>query len=109
MTRKKSEDFFDAYQFLSNHRIFQNGTGDSFFNVACDMEVVKVNPKTLEVDNETVKNTLVRVWLECGPLEYNVHIPGISARHDSRLDCGGGNFEEAIIKLAKLVREYYGV
>jgi len=64
--------------------------------------VVKVNPLTNEVDDDQTKNTKTQVWLEVGPWSEQYHT------HDWDLDCGGDTFEEAIIKLADLVKQYYG-
>jgi hypothetical protein len=73
--------------------------------------VVKVNPKTNSVVKDESKNTATRIWLEWGPIsldEYYEEHWGISPVHDTRLDCGGKTFEEAVITLANLVIEYYG-
>lgn len=91
------KDFYNAYTYLTNHIIFNNN-----FLKCLDIEVVKVNPKTLEIDNDKSLNTKVQIWLECGP--YVNH----QITHDIDLDCGGNNFESAIIELADLVHKYYG-
>lgn len=91
------KDFFEAFHYLKNHSMFQY-----CFESCLDIEVVKVNPKTKEVDDNPELNIETNVWLECG--EYSKYI-GI---HDMDLDCGGSTFEEAICKLADLVREKYG-
>ena len=91
-------DFYNAWQFLSNHKMF-NG----LFHECLWTEVVKVNPITDEIDDDHSKNTKVQVWLEHGPYE---EIWG-SCTHDIDLDCGGDTFEEAIIKLATLVKKHY--
>lgn len=84
-------DFYKAYHFLKRHE-------KGYFMDALDIEVVKVNPAKNEIDDDRSKNTHVRVWLETGP-EVGTH--------DYALDCGGNTFEEAIIRLAELVRFYY--
>lgn len=91
------KDFFEAFHYLKNHSMFHY-----CFESCLDIEVVKVNPKTKEVDDNPELNTETNVWLECG--EYSKYI-GI---HDTDLDCGGSTFEEAICKLAELVHEKYG-
>lgn len=89
-------EFFEAWNYLSNHEIF-----DGHFNECLDIEVVKINPKTMEIDDNIENNTKVEIWLECGPyLEETL-------THDIDLDCGGFSFEEAIIKLSELVKQFY--
>lgn len=91
-------DFYAAWIFLVEHRIFK----DDFEYDRLWMHVTKVNPITDEIDDDETKNTKTEVWLECFPDNEN----GIF--HDTDLDCGGDTFEEAIIKLASLVKEKYG-
>lgn len=92
----KEYEFHDAWHYLLNHKIFRYAFVDCL-----DIEVVKVNPETKEVDNDFSKNTHVEVWLECGPYDKDCRI------HDLDLDCGADTFEDAIIKLAKLVNDKY--
>ena len=89
-------EFYDAWEFLLEHKMFNR-----YFRDILYIMVVKVNPETCEVDDDNSKNTKTEVWLECGPwsADYNTH--------DWDLDCGGDTFEEAIIKLANLVKEWY--
>lgn len=91
-------DFYTAWKFLSNHKMF-NG----LFECGLWTEVVKVNPETNEVDDDRAKNTKVQVWLEHGPYDKEWG----STTHDIDLDCGGDTFEEAIVKLASLVKKSY--
>lgn len=88
--------FCDAFEFLLEHKMFNRCFRDILY-----IMVVKINPETCEVDDDESKNTQTQVWLECGPWgeEYNCH--------DWDLDCGANTFEEAIIKLAHLVKEHY--
>lgn len=107
--------FYKAWWYLEEHRIFQwgpKGAGfkDSYFsNRALDIYVTKVNPKTMEVDDNKKKNTIVDIWLECGPLSKKdtAELGEPIFEHDPRLDTGGATFEEAIINLSKLVKKYY--
>lgn len=93
-------DFYTAWWFLAEHRIFNN----EFDFERIWIHVTKVNPVTNELDDDKTKNTKVQVWLECFPDN-----PKIDGRyHDIDLDCGGDTFEEAIIELAKLVMNKYG-
>lgn len=89
-------EFYDAWEFLLEHKMFQCRFRDLLYII-----VVKVNPVTSEVDDDQTKNTKTQVWLEVGPWSEQYHT------HDWDLDCGGDTFEEAIIKLADLVKQYY--
>lgn len=95
-------DFYSAWCFLTNHRIFN----DEFQYDRLWTHVTKVNPKTNELDDDRTKNTKVQVWLECFPYNENVDVD--ERFHDTDLDCGGDTFEDAIITLSKLVKEKYG-
>ncbi len=82
----------------------------------------KVNkPKGGRVDVDPEKNLYVECWLEFGPIEYNYAYSGtkkpmgdwdtktmLQTTHDIRLDTGAPTFDEALVKLAKLVKKYYG-
>jgi len=72
------------------------------FQQCLDIEVVKINPKTDSIDDDKTLNTKVQIWLEAGPYIGKHHA------HDIDLDCGADTFEEAIIELASLVKQYYG-
>ena len=89
-------EFYDAWEFLLEHKMFNR-----FFRDILYIMVVKVNPETNEVDDDNSKNTKTEVWLECGPWSEQYFT------HDFDLDCGGDTFEEAIIKLADLVKQHY--
>lgn len=96
--------FYEAWQYLANQPVFvreedlnQEPSSCSFMRNV-DIQVVHVNPETNEIDDCQSKNTKVAVWLECGTKDD----------HDIDLDCGGDSFEEAIIKLAELVKMKYG-
>lgn len=115
--RNRFNDFYDAYIFLQDHGIckckpYINGKiadyENNYFVRCLDVEVVKVNPETNTVDNDTSKNTKTQVWLEFGAaflaLDISEHV---RFEHDTRLDCGADTFEEAIINLANLVDKYY--
>ena len=78
-----------------------------FFEECLDIYVTKVNPKTKRIDDNEKLNTKVEVWLECGKYLFDEHRKEYLPCHDIDLDCGGDTFEEAIIKLANLVKKYY--
>lgn len=108
MKQPDMNKFYESVQFLQNHRIF----GGRFWE-GLDIAVVKVDPTTDRIEDDTTRNTSVRVWLEAGPLNKDnllgtgpLHIEWC---HDPRLDCGGESFENAIISLASKVLAYYKV
>lgn len=90
--------FYTAFRYLENHKIFNDRFIDELY-----IAVVKVNPDTNEIDDDKTKNTKVQVWLEHGLYEEKYNC----CTHDINLDCGGDTFEEAIIELARLVKENY--
>jgi len=107
---KKFTDFYESYNYLEHHNIVQHD-GDYYFNHCLDVEVVKVDPTTNEINFEDEsKNTKTMVWLEFGPVvedTYNNFLTRYIPSHDIDLDCGGDTFEEAIIELANLVYNKY--
>lgn len=112
----KNKKFHESWNYLLEHDLF-NINGINCFNSLLYIEVVRVNPVTLEIDGDNKKNTLVQVWIETGewvmpedmPEEDRWTIPETGIQnHDYELDCGGDTFEEAIIELAKLVKQKYG-
>ena len=86
----------------------EDKNGDECFLDALDIDVVMVNPKTNRINmSDSTKNTKVQIWLECGQYyKKNKYTGTVGFYHDTRLDCGADTFEEAIIKLAKLVKKY---
>lgn len=91
-------NFYEAWHFLRLHPIFNNRFFEELY-----IAVVKVNPETMEVDDDFSKNTKAQVWLEHG--EYIEEIG--MCHHNIDLDCGGDTYEEAIIKMARLVKENF--
>ena len=78
---------------------------------ALDIDVLKVNPDTNSIDDDSKKNTKTSVWLETGAYIKDDDALSIGCSHfyhDYYLDCGGYTFEDAIIQLAELVMKYYG-
>ena len=114
---KKFKDFYEAWWFLNEHPAFIDwnvvtnklDNPNHFINFASCLciEVVKVNPKTKRICKKDELNTLTQVWLECGGYEYDDNFKEYIHCHDIRLDCGADNFEEAIVKLANLVKKHY--
>lgn len=106
-------DFHGAWWFLNEHPAFfhpknarYNIYNEAFVSACLEIEVQKVCPKTRHIESDVSRNTMTEVWLECGP--FVIHEGKITASHDWDLDCGAETFEEAIIILAKKVKEKYG-
>lgn len=98
-------NFFDAYHFLDDHKIFLDKYKFSRFQECLDIQVVKVDPQTEMIHDNEVYNTATRVWLECGPVDEDTDTTNI---HDTDLDVGAYSFEQAIILLAEQVFKKYG-
>lgn len=107
----KFKDFYTAWEFIRNHKIsrFEDESWSNFPN-CLEIEVVKVNPVTKCIDDDTSKNTETAVWLEfCNDLQdESVYKLGWQNAHWTELDCGAETFEKAIIKMAGLVYKIYG-
>lgn len=115
MKKNRFNDFYEAYNFLSNHQMVKSYVSRCFddkkieinnFNKCLDVQVVKVNPEMSIMEIQADKlhlNTKTEVWLEFGMWNEEENC----ACHDYDLDCGGDTFEEAIINLANLVDKFY--
>lgn len=101
MNELEPNEFYDAWWFLYNHKLFQDEFNCSRFTECLDVQVEKVNPNTNEVDDDKSKNTKTEIWLEIGKYDKEIRW------HDIELDCGGATYEEAIIKLSNLVKKKY--
>ena len=109
-------DFYEAFNFLRNHELCECEIDQgnrrksivNYFDRCLNISVVKINPETGEIDANMSNNTKTEVWLEFGRafIDYNI-TDDVMFEHDYRLDCGGDTFEEAIIKLANLVDQFY--
>ena len=112
MSNEYFTDACDAFCFLGKHNMVKTksekedknslGWASHFLN-CLDIEYVKVNPVTKEIDVNNVLNTQDEIWLEFGIWDEKENI----ACHDLDLDCGGSTFDEAIVNLANLVKKYY--
>ena len=109
-------DFYKAFNFLRNHKLCEceidqgnrHKSVVNYFDRCLSISVVKINPETDEIDANMSNNTKTEVWLEFGRafIDYNI-TNDVMFEHDYRLDCEGDTFEEAIIKLANLVDQFY--
>ena len=109
-------DFYEAFNFLRNHKLCECEIDQgnrrksvvNYFDRCLSISVVKINPETGEIDANMSNNTKTEVWLEFGRafIDYSI-TDDVMFEHDYRLDCEGDTFEEAIIKLANLVDQFY--
>ena len=109
-------DFYEAFNFLRNHKLCEceidqgnrHKSVVNYFDRCLSISVVKINPETDEIDTNMSNNTKTEVWLEFGRafIDYSI-TDDVMFEHDYRLDCEGDTFEEAIIKLANLVDQFY--
>ena len=106
--RTPISDAYRAFVFLREHPL--RGYLDSSFIDVLDFDLVRVDPATERIEDEAGRNTATRVWLESGlgQTEPEGEIPGGIPYHDPSLDCGGPDFESALIQLAVNVRAQYG-
>lgn len=103
LNKEIMDKFKESYDYLSNLEIVYYKKSNQF-KKCLDIDVVKVNPDTLEIDENEKLNTKVQVWLEFGGITKDEHL-GLIPQHDIDLDCGADTFEEAIIELARLCKE----
>lgn len=99
---KEIKDFYDAWWFLFNHKIFTDRHGDSKFEHCLDTFVAKVNPLTNAIDDDDSLNTKSQVWFEIGPYDRTGRI------NDLELKVFEDTYELAILKLANSVLRHYG-
>lgn len=98
------KDYHDAWWFLIEHPAFLDEYGLSHFTHDLEIDVMKINPHIGRVDSDANNNTQIEIWIEHGC--YNIDAK--ECCHDFNLDCGGDNFEDAIMNLARLVALFYG-
>jgi len=102
-------DFCEAFYYLNKQPEFiepdfRGSVDEGDFLNHTNIMVVKVNPKTFSIDDDVEKNTLTQVWLEPGTWEYSEDTKKIEAFHHYQWDCGGNTFEEAVLKLANMIK-----
>lgn len=104
MKTKKFNYFPQAWWSIANHPLL----GDLVEVEMCiHIDVVKVDPNTSTIGDDDTKNTETEVWLEFGFPELNKNGTVKCYTHDVDLDCGAPTFEEAVIKLANLIKKKY--
>lgn len=92
------------------------------FQEVASFDFVYVDPTLERIHENSSQNTVFRVWIETGgwidlskdpennpppPEGWNQYNKWTAA-HDTNLDCGGADMEEALINLAMRVRWLYG-
>lgn len=123
------DDFYNAWHYLDNHPIYwkfdqsmkTNWPPNHFHRLehsrgiprCVDFMVVQVCPETMEIEDDSSKNTLTRVWYETGqfdilPREYEFGMIMQHHWHDYKLDGGAATIEEAVIALARKIWRKYG-
>lgn len=106
-------NFYESWCYLEDHNLFnlvsaytENGEEKEFkdtrFGSMLDVQAVKVCPESLHIEQDGSRNTKLQIWLEPGVVAI-VDDEAVSAG-DYGLHCGGDTFEEAIIKLAQIVK-----
>lgn len=120
------DSFFNSWYYLNGHPVYWrfNQVADRPANHESGLETEygfgsdAINIHVTQVcsdcgrrhDDDPNLNNKTEIWLETGKWEM---LPGKGSRHhghwhDPELDCGGDTYEEAVIKLARLVWEKYG-
>lgn len=100
---------WNAWRFLKSHYIFRDEEG-SVLAKCLDCDLREVNPATCAVDDDPAKNTAVRWFFKCS-MWCRAKDNGLGeplAVPVPELNCDAATFEEAIVKLANLVRDRYG-
>lgn len=120
------ESFYASWYYLNNHPVYwrfhpheghppnstvflehEYGFGSDAINVM----VVRVCAKCRRIHEEDGPyEEKTEIWLETGKWDMlpGRNHPGHTHWHDTELDCGGDTYEEAVVKLARLVWEKYG-
>lgn len=95
--------FDEAFTFLVNHPIYCG----RFFQCA-DFDSVEVCSRTTQAEDPSscFASDTCMVWVESGP--YEISDDYVGPTDDLDLHCGGWTFEEAVVHLAHLVKQYYG-
>lgn len=108
ITKDRSGKFWREYRHNTVPAVVEN----------LDIHYAKTDGK--RVNDDGAKNIHTECWLEFGPVEYGYcsNYPDPKTGwdmetfkhnfHDWKLDCGGSNFDVALVRLAKLVRKHYG-
>ena len=91
-------NFYQAWDFLGNHKIYKIMDCPWNFQDSLDIQVIR----------NTCKKEPTQIIIETGPFIFDKEKNKYCMTHDIRLDSTGQNFEESIINLAYKVKKYYG-
>ena len=102
ITKDKSGQYWREHRHFMHHAIEEN----------LSIHYAKVGPDG-RVNDDPSLNVNPECWLEFGPMEWDYPSQWHKETsrmnfHDIELDCGGKTFDEALVKLAKLVLKQYG-
>ena len=103
-------DFYEAWNWLYHHPYYYSNEdnewflqmkleplNNSMFLQGLDVQVVKVNPQTMHIDDNDSNNTLTQVCLESSTDVYDDNLEQWLYTHDWDSDCGADTYEEAIL------------
>ena len=106
--------FYEAWWYLREHPKHPLSDPMALWDWASriELDVVKVNPETEEIDDDESKNTAIRYWIEGGGMEWEstgdvTGWKGWIGIHDPDLNCGAPTFEAAVIEFCRLVKLHY--
>lgn len=101
-------NFYQAWDFLENHKIYKIMDCPWDFQDSLDIQVVRNTCKNEPTQNVEEVNDITKIIIETGPFIFDKEKNKYCMTHDVRLDSTGQNFEESIINLACKVEKYYG-
>ena len=95
----------EAYYFVMNH--------PKLLLHKCIEPWVEITPHMVDssgvVSENPSQNTVLEWWVECGPYSEDEEDPSnLIVFHDIDLDCGANKAEDAVMELARLVKNKYG-
>ena len=105
LTEELMEKFYEADGYLLEQ--YEKRYPDEYndYGDMLEIQVVKVNPDTMRMEDDHSLNTKVQVWLEFGWKEYSEESKTYIYTHDIDFDCGADTYEEALIELVRLMKK----
>lgn len=101
-------NFYQAWDFLENHKIYKIMDCPWNFQDSLDIQVVRNTCKNEPTQSIEEGSNITKIIIETGPFIFDKEKNKYCMTHDIRLDSTGQNFEESIINLAYKVEKYYG-
>lgn len=116
------EDFYRAWHYLNHHPLFwciggrrdkpmplheRHLMNDRGVPEGLDIAVMKVDPKTNQVEPDESRNTKTQVWYELCFHRWGAQYDDVRV-HVWQADGGGDTYEKAIVMAAKQVHKRYG-